>query len=80
MRGLPLCACEICSSGDASHLICSSSDATTYKQERRTGIDCEALEADLACMQRAAQLAADTKASEEAMTRCAVWPIKPLYI
>lgn len=40
-------------------------------QERRAGIDCDALEADLACMQRSAQLAAASNAARQALARCA---------
>lgn len=39
-------------------------------QERRAGIDCDALEADLACMQRATGLAAGISAAREAQARC----------
>lgn len=38
-------------------------------EERRAGIDCDALEADLACMQRSTELAAITKAAQEKLSR-----------
>jgi hypothetical protein len=44
--------------------------AAAVVQERRAGIDCDALEADLACMQRATRLAAGIGAAREALAGC----------
>ena len=63
-------AIHVCHFTATKYMTMSPMTAAGVVQERRAGIDCDALEADLACMQRATGLAAGISAAREAQAGC----------